>query len=45
MGNKFTGSGGVRVLDVYMLNSVGDRTPPYGTPVLNWRYVDVFFCI
>ena len=21
---------------VYMLNSVGERTPPCGTPVLNW---------
>ena len=28
---------------MYMLNSVGDRTPPYETPVLNWRSVDVLF--
>ena len=28
---------------VYMLNSVCDRTPPCGTPVLNWRCVDVLF--
>ena len=30
------------VSDVYML-SVGDRTPPCGTPFLNWRCVDVLF--
>ena len=24
-----------------MLNSVGERTPPCGTPVLNWRCLDV----
>ena len=34
---------GVGVSDVYMLNSVGDRTPPCGTSVLNWRCVDVCF--
>ena len=28
---------------VYMLNSVGERTPPCGTPVLNWRCMDVWF--
>ena len=27
--------------EVYMLKSVGERTTPYGTPVLNWRWVDV----
>ena len=26
-----------------MLNSVGERTPPCGTPVLNWRCLDVLF--
>ena len=39
---SFTGACGVRVSYVYMLKSVGDWTPPYGTPVLNWRCVDVF---
>ena len=33
----------VAVSDVYMLISVGDRTPPCGTPVLNWRCVYVLF--
>ena len=37
---SFTGAYGVGVSDVYMLNNVGDRTPPCGTPVLNWRCVD-----
>ena len=32
---SFTDVCGVGVSDVYMLNSVGDRTPPCGTPVLN----------
>ena len=36
-----TGPCGVGVSYVYMLNSVGDRTPSYRTPVLNWRYIDV----
>ena len=27
---------------VFMLNSVGDRTPPCGTPVFNWRGVVLF---
>ena len=40
---SFTGTCGVGVLDVYMLKSVGDRTPPCGTPFLNWRCVDVLF--
>ena len=31
----------VLVSDVYMLNSLGDRMPPCGTPVLNWCCVDV----
>ena len=28
---------------VYMLNSVSERTPPCGTPVLNVRFEDVLF--
>ena len=28
---------------MYMLNSVGDRTPPCGTPILNWHCVDILF--
>ena len=28
---------------MYMLKSVGDRTPRCGTPFFNWRYVDVLF--
>ena len=27
---------------MYMLKSVGDRTPPCGTPFLNWRCVAAF---
>ena len=38
---SFTGACGVGVSDVYMLKSVGDRTPLCGTPFLNWRCVDV----
>ena len=40
---SFTGACGVGVSYVYMLNNVGDRTPPCGTPVLNWRCVNVLF--
>ena len=40
---SFPGACGVGVSDMYMLKSVGDRTPPCGTPVLNWRCVDVLF--
>ena len=36
---SFTGACGVGVSDVYMLKSVGDSTPPGGTPLLNWRCV------
>ena len=36
---SFTGACGVVVLDVYMLKSVGDSTPPCGTPFLNWRKI------
>ena len=28
---------------MYMLKSVGDSTPPCGTPFLNWCCVDVLF--
>ena len=33
---SFIGAYGVGMSYVYMLNSVGDVTPPCGTPVLNW---------
>ena len=33
---SFTGACSVEVSDVYMLNCVGDRTLPCGTPVLYW---------
>ena len=32
---SFTSTCGVGVSDVYMLKSVGDSTPPCGTPFLN----------
>ena len=38
-----TGAVGVGMSAVYMLNSVGERTPPCGTPVLNCRCMDVWF--
>ena len=28
---------------MYMLKSVGDSTPPCGTPFFNWPCVDVLF--
>ena len=37
---SFTGDCGV---GIYMLCGVGDITPLCGTPVLNWRCVDVLF--
>ena len=40
---SFTGACGVGVSGVYMLKSVGDRTPPCGTSFLDWRCVDVLF--
>ena len=40
---SFTGACGVGVSYVNMLKSVGDRTPPCGTPILYWRCVDVLF--
>ena len=33
--------GGDGMSEVYMLKRVGESTPPRGTPVLNWRCVDV----
>ena len=35
--------GRVGLSEVYTLKSVGESTPPYGTPVSNWRCVDVEF--
>ena len=35
--------GGGGMCELYMLKNVGERTPPCGTPVLNWRWVDVVF--
>ena len=26
---------------MYMFKSVGDSTPPCGTPIMNWRCIDV----
>ena len=40
---SFTGACGVGVSDVYMLKSVGGRTPSCGIPFLNWRCVEVLF--
>ena len=40
---NFTGACAVGVSDVYMLESVGDKTPPCGTPFLNWCCVEVLF--
>ena len=40
---SFTGACGVGVSDVYILKSVGNSTPPCGTPFLKWRCVDVLF--
>ena len=37
---SFTGACGI---GVYMLNNLGDRTPPCGPPVLNLCYVNVLF--
>ena len=38
-----TESGGSGMSEVYMLKSMGERTPPCGTPDLNCRFVDVWF--
>ena len=37
---RFTSACGVGVTDMCMLNSVGDRTPPCGTPVMFLKVVD-----
>ena len=34
---------GVCLSEVYMLTSMGERTPPCETPDLNCRFVDVWF--
>lgn len=33
--------GGCGMSDVYMLNSVGERTPPWGTPDVRIRVLDL----
>ena len=38
---RCTAGGGVGMSDVYMLNSVGDRTPPCGTPVFICLYLEL----
>ena len=38
-----TGSGGRGMSELWMLKSMGERTPPCGTPDLNWRFVDEWF--
>jgi len=38
---KFTFGGGEGMSAVYMLNSMGERTPPCGTPDLNCCCLDV----
>ena len=38
-----TESGGSGMSEVYMLNSMGERTPHCGTPDLNRRFVHVWF--
>ena len=40
---NFAGACVVGVSDLFMLKSVGDSTPPCGTPFLNWRCVDLLF--
>ena len=40
---SLTGARGCGISEVYMLNSMGERTPPCGTPHLNWHCVDVVF--
>ena len=40
---SFTGGCGDGVSDVYMLKSVGDRTPSCGIPFLHWPCVYVLF--
>ena len=38
-----TESGGSGMSEMLMLKSMGERTPPCGTPVLNCCFVDVWF--
>ena len=37
------GACGCSMPDVYVLKGVCERTQPWGTPVLNWRCIDVCF--
>ena len=39
VGVACTGACGCGMSDLYRLSSIGERTPPWGTPV--WRVVDV----
>ena len=41
--NSNNKSGGSGMSEVYMLKSMGERMPPFGTPDLNWRFVDEWF--
>ena len=38
-----TESGGSLMSEVWMLKSMGEGTPPCGTPDLNWCFVDEWF--
>ena len=38
-----TEAGGSGRSEVYMLKCMGERTPPCGTPDLNWRFADEWF--
>ena len=40
---RFTRTCGVDMSDVYILNNVGDRTPPCGILLLNLHYNTVLF--
>ena len=40
---EVTYTGACGMSDVYRLNNMVERKPPWGTPVLNWRVVDVWF--
>ena len=35
---SYSGACGIEISYVYMLNNVGDITPPCETPVLNWGF-------
>ena len=38
-----TESGGSGMSEVLMLKNMGEKTPPCGTPDLNWCFVDEWF--